>query len=82
MPAAMDGVTECADYLSIDTKRGTYSVRMTADAGIDVPHEYGADRPSTERVRVSAAPSPALRCRGSTRCGARSRPGTKTGRFL
>lgn len=51
-------VTECADYLSIDTERGTYSVRMTADAEIDVLYEYGADRPATERVRVSAASFP------------------------
>lgn len=43
-------VTECSDYLSIDTERGTYSLKITADTKIEARHDYGGTQPEMRWV--------------------------------
>jgi hypothetical protein len=45
-------VTECGDHLSIDTERGTYSLKITADTKIEARYDYGGDRPEMRWVGV------------------------------
>jgi hypothetical protein len=53
-------VTECGDHLSIDTERGTYSLKITADTKIEARYDYGGDRPEMRWVGVEEGDVPPL----------------------
>jgi hypothetical protein len=54
-------VTECGDYLSIDTERGTYSLKITADTKIEARYDYGGIRPEPRWVGVEEGYLPLFR---------------------